>query len=102
MTRSLFQFLRAGHITAFNLAFSEDRAGFPPGGDGDLTGDGAPDPQDNNIIEYQVTWDNGTGQSRTFRGEVTSRAIPYSDVSIATGDSGAGLLLPTQALPPPC
>ena len=50
---------------------------------------------DNNLIRYAVAWDNGLAgprnRTQTFTGQVTSRAISYSNVGASAGDSGRGL-----------
>ncbi len=80
-------------ITALNFE-RQDRAQPPPGGE--------PAADDNNIIEYLITWDDTTGNTHSFRGEVTSRAISYTDLSVSANDSGLGLLIPSGLVPPQC
>lgn len=79
------------------LAFTyRDQAPAPPGGD--------PAVQDNNLLEYGLTWDNGLAgtqnRTRQFAGRIVSRAIPYSDVGTTASDSGFGLSPAAVSTPP--
>ena len=55
---------------------------------------GGPAGADNNTIAYTIRWDNGLAaanqRTQDFRGQVTSRAIPYSNINAAVGNSGWG------------
>ena len=73
----------ARQITSATFQFGNDVAPPPPGGE--------PGPNDLNLIEYSLTWDNGVTRSQVFAGQVTSRAIPYSSLGATTADSGTGL-----------
>ncbi|MBI3010978.1 MAG: hypothetical protein HYY58_00595 [Candidatus Omnitrophica bacterium] len=84
----------ADQITSLTFQYKHEAAS-PPGGD-----PFAPDLSDNNAIEYVVTWSDGP-RTHEFRGEVTSRAIPYSDVNASNGDSGSGLAPAGVSDPPP-
>jgi hypothetical protein len=75
----------------------------PPGGEP------FPGPDDNNILEFLLRWDNGRSgaeqRNREFRGRVASRLLPYSDVRspvAAAGDSGSGLTSGGPPPPAPC
>ncbi len=62
----------------------------PPGGDPFPTS-----PDDNNVVSYSLTWDDGAGHSQTFPGTVTIRGGSYSNVNTGgagVGDSGTGLI----------
>ena len=78
----------AREITGLTVVFQDAALAAPPGGE-PMGG------ADNNLLQYTVTWDNGLpgprNRTQTFTGQVTSRAIPYSDVNAAAGDSGWGL-----------
>ena len=72
----------AGETVEMTVNFQNEAAA-PPGGEpfgGSL---------DNNTVAYAMKWDNGTDEQR-FGGQITTRAIPYSNVNAAVGDSGWG------------
>ena len=88
----------AGNVAALSFAY-QDQAPPPPGLDGAV--------QDNNLLAYAVTWDNGLpgagNRTHQFTGSIASRAIPYSDVSTTATDSGLGLAPGGVSSPPaPC
>ena len=80
----------AGEAARMTVTF-KDEAPPPTGGE---PGVGSAGNEDNNTIEYKIRWDNGLAGSdqrtRDFRGQVTSRAIPYSNVQATVGNSGWG------------
>lgn len=83
----------ARNITDMSVNFRNE-AGAPPGGEpfgGNI--------RDNNTVEYSIRWDNGP-KAHIFNGQVTSRAIPYSNVNANPGyfdgDSGSGLTTASQ------
>ena len=86
----------AKNVAALTLTYF-DQASPPPGGD--------PPVQDNNILQYSLTWDNGmlgaNKRTRQFTGGVAGRAIPYSKVNSGATDSGSGLA-PILAIPASC
>jgi hypothetical protein len=67
------------------------------------TGPLDPNPRDNNVVEYALTWTDGT-LTHTFVGEMTGRLIPYSDLGAildaTIGDSGTGLAAAGVSDPP--
>ena len=81
----------ARDVTVLTFTY-KNQAGTPPGGE-PMGG------VDNNTLEYVVTWDDGT-RSHDFRGQVISRAIPYSDVNAGGTNSGSGLAPAGVAGPP--
>ncbi len=96
----------AAEISSFTMQFRNAKPVEPPGGD-----PFAPDPADNNTVEFALEWDNQlTGLDRRrheFRQEVTSRNISYTDMNAnlapGNGDSGTGLAPAGISNPPsPC
>jgi hypothetical protein len=83
----------ADEITAFTVVFM-DQAGAPPGGE--------PAVQDNNLVDYAITWTNAAGRTHTFRGRAVSRGVPYSDILTTGTSSGIGLSAAVPAGPPAC
>ena len=86
----------AGQITALSFTYKDEVTLRPPGGE--------PANQDNNVVKYALTWANGpprTGRTHVFGSEVTSRAIPYSDVGVTGNESGCGLLPCGPPIDPP-
>ena len=75
----------AGEATEMTAEF-RDQAAAPPGGDPAIGGQAG---ADNNTIEFRIRWSNGT-DSQDFKGQVTSRAIPYTNVGTSLGNSGWG------------
>lgn len=83
-------------ITGLTFAYT-DEAIDPPGGPVFAAG-----PEDNNVITYTLTWDDGA-RSQQFVGEITSRNISYSNIFIAgNSDSGRGLSAAAPAIPAAC
>jgi len=88
----------ARNVGALSFTY-QDQAAAPPGGDGAV--------QDNNLVGYAATWDNGrlppNNHTQVFQGWVASRAIPYSDVNTTATESGSGLSAGAVSPPPaPC
>lgn len=79
----------ARDITGLTFTFV-DQAPQPPGGGPDL---------DNNLLGYTLVWTDGV-RSHQFSGQVTSRAIAYSNLNTSTSDSGTGLAAPGVSNPP--
>ena len=79
----------ARDITLLTFQY-EDRAPSPPGN--------APLPldQDNNVLSYALTWDDGT-RSQVFSGEITIRAGAYTDVSTGLSSPELGDINPPPA-----
>ena len=75
----------AGEASQMTVTF-QNEAPPPPGGDPPVGAAGS----DNNTIAYLIRWDGGAWRTRDFRGQVTSRAIPYSNINAAVGNSGWG------------
>ena len=75
----------AGEASQMTVTF-QDEAPPPPGGDPLV---GGPAGSDNNTIAYKIRWDDGAGRTRDFNGQVTSRAIPYSNIKAAINAQGA-------------
>lgn len=84
--------VRAGQITSLTFQFI-DQAPPPPGGD-------ACGPQDENLLGYELTWDDGAGRTQTFRGAVAIRAGAYTNLNATCSDSGAGLVQAGVSDPP--
>ena len=85
----------AERISALRLDYKDEATLPPPGGE--------PPNQDNNVVKYALTWDDGAGHTHIFGSEVTSRAIPYSNVGVTGDESGCGLLpCGTNDPPAPC
>ena len=78
----------ASEITALVFAY-QDEAPAPPGGDPAL--------QDNNMLSYRVTWNNGT-DSQTFNGQVAVRAGAYTNLMSGLHQPGSPMVAP----PPAC
>ena len=87
-------------IGSFSVDFVDATPQAPPGGEPPI---GAPG-SDSNTLRYSLLWDNGlAGAQRlthTFSGQITSRAIPYSNVNSGAGDSGSGMAPPGVSDPP--
>ena len=83
----------ATQITSATFQFANDVAPPPPGGE--------PSPNDLNLLQYIVTWDDGVNRSQIFAGQVASRAIPYSNLGASATDSGQGLAVSGATSPPP-
>ena len=87
----------ADNVTALTFRFTDESPCQPFGAAG---------PQDNNVIAYELTWNDGTLQQE-FVGQMTSRLISCSSLPQTvlnpdgTGDSGIGLLSPPGISNPP-
>ncbi len=86
----------ARQITGLTFSF-RDEGPNPPGGQPVF----ATGPEDNNVVSYTVSWNDGT-RSHGFVGEVTLRAAPYSNLNTANGDSGEGTAGTIPTVPAQC
>ena len=105
----------AGQITSLRFRFLDANTQAPPGGN-PLPPCPAFDPAnpDNNVVQYDLIWDNGpigpgnpVNKTHLFTGQVTSRAIAYTNVNavlttgpLSYGDSGSGLAPVGSSNPP--
>ena len=81
----------AGETVAMTVTFRNEAAA-PPGTNPPIVGSAGN--EDNNTVGYTIRWDNGLNGSarmnQDFRGQTTSRAIPYSNINAVVGNSGWG------------
>ena len=90
----------ASNVTGLTFSFADVEADVPPGGEPFAV----PQPQDNNVLAYAVSWGNAEGKTQIFQGLVTLRSGVYSHVGAGSGppaDSGTGLELPGSNTSPP-
>jgi len=98
----------ARQITSFTVSFP-DTAPAPPAGE-PFPPPPTPNPADNNILAFTLTWNDGASPPLTheFRSTVAARGVAYSDVNAGCGpnpsdpcDSGTGVDPTGVAGPPP-
>ena len=75
----------AWQISALTFTYVDE--GSPPPGVEPFS----PATTDNNVLAYELDWDDGRGRTHVFRSEVTRRVGAYADVNASGGDSGTGL-----------
>ena len=87
-------------VTALVFQYATSSVGSPPPGGNPF----GTDTSQNNVVNYSLTWDNGTSQHK-FEAHAVSRAIAYSNVNTqgtaGYGDSGSGVG-PTGSPPSVC